>query len=363
MPSRFNRDGLPRAAASTQPVHVMPLGVDVDHFHPGIRAVPNPRGRLRLPLELRVGRAQAARAAPQGLQPDLPARRTRSSSSARSCNRDPRRQRPRARSRSSASRRPGAGSRSSTTTSSPTTSSASSTARPTATSRPAAARAGTCRSWRRWPAASRRIATDWGAHTEFVHDGISYPLRVRAPSRAVAKCPYYDGLLLGRPRPRAPRAPPAPRLREPRGGGGEGAARRGRDAARSGPGRTRRGGSWRGWRRSRPPADAGAPGGGWPSNLALASAQAPPFGARSDSGRVSNRPPAAYVVGLCRAVRWSQVRDGCTSRAAQAVLSGQVRRSTTRSWCRFIPPSRISRTRKHRVHSRRVHSGVWKTPR
>ena len=37
------------------------------------------------------------------------------------------------------------------------------------------------------------IATDWGAHTEFVHGGISYPLRVRATIPAIAKCPYYDG--------------------------------------------------------------------------------------------------------------------------------------------------------------------------
>ncbi len=37
------------------------------------------------------------------------------------------------------------------------------------------------------------IATDWGAHTEFMHDGISYPLRIRRTIPAVAKCPYYDG--------------------------------------------------------------------------------------------------------------------------------------------------------------------------
>jgi len=37
------------------------------------------------------------------------------------------------------------------------------------------------------------IATDWGAHTEFVHGGISYPLRVRGTIPARALCPYYDG--------------------------------------------------------------------------------------------------------------------------------------------------------------------------
>ena len=37
------------------------------------------------------------------------------------------------------------------------------------------------------------IATDWGAHTEFVHAGIAYPLAITGTIPAVAKCPYYDG--------------------------------------------------------------------------------------------------------------------------------------------------------------------------
>jgi len=37
------------------------------------------------------------------------------------------------------------------------------------------------------------IATDWGAHTEFVHETISYPLRIRGVVPAEAKCPYYEG--------------------------------------------------------------------------------------------------------------------------------------------------------------------------
>ena len=45
---------------------------------------PQPRGRLRLPRELRMGRAQARGHDPEGLQPDLPARASPSSSSARS---------------------------------------------------------------------------------------------------------------------------------------------------------------------------------------------------------------------------------------------------------------------------------------
>jgi glycosyltransferase involved in cell wall biosynthesis len=37
------------------------------------------------------------------------------------------------------------------------------------------------------------IATDWGAHTEFAHAGICYPLKIRRTIPAIAKCPYYDG--------------------------------------------------------------------------------------------------------------------------------------------------------------------------
>jgi glycosyltransferase involved in cell wall biosynthesis len=45
------------------------------------------------------------------------------------------------------------------------------------------------------------IATDWGAHTEFVHEGIAYPLRVRRKVPAVAKCPYYQGFSWADPDP------------------------------------------------------------------------------------------------------------------------------------------------------------------
>jgi GT2 family glycosyltransferase len=45
------------------------------------------------------------------------------------------------------------------------------------------------------------IATDWGAHTEFVHEGIAYPLRIRATVPAEAKCPYYEGFSWADPDP------------------------------------------------------------------------------------------------------------------------------------------------------------------
>jgi GT2 family glycosyltransferase len=45
------------------------------------------------------------------------------------------------------------------------------------------------------------IATDWGAHTEFVHPGIAFPLRARRTIPAVAKCPYYEGFQWADPDP------------------------------------------------------------------------------------------------------------------------------------------------------------------
>jgi GT2 family glycosyltransferase len=45
------------------------------------------------------------------------------------------------------------------------------------------------------------IVTDWGAHREFVHGGVAYPLRIRATIPARAKCPYYAGFSWADPDP------------------------------------------------------------------------------------------------------------------------------------------------------------------
>ena len=42
-PTEFNREGLLRSGVK-RPVHVIPLGVDADRFHPAIHRTPNPRG-------------------------------------------------------------------------------------------------------------------------------------------------------------------------------------------------------------------------------------------------------------------------------------------------------------------------------
>jgi glycosyltransferase involved in cell wall biosynthesis len=45
------------------------------------------------------------------------------------------------------------------------------------------------------------IATDWGAHREYLHPGSAYPLRVLRTVPAVAKCPYYAGFRWAEPDP------------------------------------------------------------------------------------------------------------------------------------------------------------------
>jgi GT2 family glycosyltransferase len=45
------------------------------------------------------------------------------------------------------------------------------------------------------------IGTDWGAHQEFLHAGVGYPLSVRRLVPAQAKCPYYKGFFWADPDP------------------------------------------------------------------------------------------------------------------------------------------------------------------
>jgi GT2 family glycosyltransferase len=59
VPSAFNRDGFV-ASGLTAPVYVMPLGVDVDHFHPAIAGVPNPQGDFVFLASLEWGERKRA---------------------------------------------------------------------------------------------------------------------------------------------------------------------------------------------------------------------------------------------------------------------------------------------------------------
>jgi glycosyltransferase involved in cell wall biosynthesis len=37
------------------------------------------------------------------------------------------------------------------------------------------------------------ISTNWGAQTEFLHDSVAFPLRIRGLAPAITRSPYYAG--------------------------------------------------------------------------------------------------------------------------------------------------------------------------
>ncbi|MBM4269359.1 MAG: glycosyltransferase [Deltaproteobacteria bacterium] len=197
-PTSFNRDAMIRCGVK-RPVHVMPLGVDVEHFHPEIRGFPSPDGdfvflsafewgerkapelllsvfnavfRARDPVVLickvnhRDGsidvarRIEALRLKPWGgriaflYNRELPYHQLASLYRSADCY----------------------------------------------------VSAGRGEGWdmpliEAMACGLPAIATDWGAHRDFAHEGISYPLRIRGTSPAVARCPYYEGFFWADPDP------------------------------------------------------------------------------------------------------------------------------------------------------------------
>ncbi|MEO8056196.1 MAG: glycosyltransferase [Acidobacteriota bacterium] len=198
VPSAFNREGF-LASGLKKPVFVMPLGVDIDHFHPGIRGVRNPAGdfvflanfewgeRKRADMILKVFNQTFRRTDPVVLvckvinvnkttdviaQIEALGLSTRGGRIAILHNREfPYHQL-------------GALYRS-------------------ADCYVSAARG---EGWdmplmEAMACGLPSIATDWGAHTEFVHEGISYPLRIRGLVPADARAPYYKGFRWADPDP------------------------------------------------------------------------------------------------------------------------------------------------------------------
>lgn len=198
VPSRFNRDGF-LASGLKKPVHVMPLGVDVDHFHPGIRGLRNPAGdfvflanfewgeRKRADMILKVFNQTFRRSeavilvckvinvnAATNVRAQIEALglSTRGGRIAFLHNREfPYHQL-------------GALYRSADCYVS----------------------AGRGEGWdmplmEAMACGLPSIATDWGAHTEFVHDGIAYPLKSRGLVPADARAPYYKGFRWADPDP------------------------------------------------------------------------------------------------------------------------------------------------------------------
>jgi GT2 family glycosyltransferase len=198
VPSGFNRDGF-LASGLRKPVHVMPLGVDIDHFNPGIRGVNNPAGdfvflanlewveRKRADMILKVFNQTFRRSEPVALvckvinvngathvgrqiealglsagggrvaflhNKEFPYHQLGALYRSADCY----------------------------------------------------VSAGRGEGWdmplmEAMACGLPSIATDWGAHTEFVHGGISYPLRVRGLAAADARVPYYKGFRWADPDP------------------------------------------------------------------------------------------------------------------------------------------------------------------
>jgi GT2 family glycosyltransferase len=198
VPTAFNRDGF-LASGLKKPIHVMPLGVDIDHFHPGIANHPNPNGDYvfltsfewseRKQPELILGTFN------QTFRRDEPVVLV-----CKVINRNSSLQIKRLIRALNLSRFGGRiafifnrdfpfsqlGS--------------------LYRSADCYVSAGRGEGWdmplmEAMACGLPSIATDWGAHTEFVHAGISYLLKTRGTIPAKALCPYYDGFSWADPDP------------------------------------------------------------------------------------------------------------------------------------------------------------------
>ena len=198
VPTSFNREGFVRCGV-TKPVHVMPLGVDVDHFHPRISNHPNPNGDFIFLSNFEWGE----RKAPELLLKVFNQTFRRHDPVVLVCKVINRNGGLSVRSEIEALRLKGSGGR---------------IAFVHNREFPYHELGSLYRSADCYVSAGRgegwdmplmeamacglpTIATDWGAHTEFLHAGIAYPLRVRGTIPAKALCPYYDGFSWADPDP------------------------------------------------------------------------------------------------------------------------------------------------------------------
>jgi GT2 family glycosyltransferase len=198
VPSAFNRDGFLRSGLK-KPAHVIPLGVDTDYFHPGVVAWPNPAGEYVFLSLFEWGERKEPWLLLKAFSEEFSAREP-VRLLCKIMNRDPgvhlKEEIRRLRLRESGGRisylfnlefehyQLGALYRSAD----------------------CFVTASRGEGWdmplmEAMACGLPAIATDWGAHHEFVHPGIAYPLAVRGTVPAVAKCPYYEGFSWADPDP------------------------------------------------------------------------------------------------------------------------------------------------------------------
>lgn len=198
VPSGANRDALIRCGLRT-PILTMPLGVDTERFHPGARALPNPNGDFVFLASFEWGE----RKAPELLLRAFNDTFQRSEPVALLCkvmNRDPgvnvRRSIEGLRLRAAGGRIAFLHNRDFPYHELPLL----------YRSADCFVSAGHGEGWdmplmEAMACGLPAIATDWGAHQEFVHDAIAYPLQTLGTTQAEAKCPYYDGFSWAAPDP------------------------------------------------------------------------------------------------------------------------------------------------------------------
>ena len=190
VPTHFNRDGF-LASGVARPIHVMPLGVDTDHFHPTIKGHPNPHGDFVFLTSFEWGERKAPELILKVFNqtfrrsdPVLLLCKVMQNNGAVSVRRQI----------ESVGLKESGGRIAFVFNHEFPYHELGSLYR----SADCYVSAGRGEGWdlplmEAMACGLPTIATDWGAHTEFVHGGISYPLRVRGTIPARALCPYYDG--------------------------------------------------------------------------------------------------------------------------------------------------------------------------
>lgn len=198
VPTHFNRDGLLRSGV-TKPVHVMPLGVDIDHFHPRISNHPNPNGDFVFLSNFEWGE----RKAPELLLKVFNQTFRRTEPVVLVCKVINRNGALSVRHEVGALELKESGGRIAFVFNREFPYHELGSLYRSADCYVAAVRG---EGWdmplmEAMACGLPTIATDWGAHTEFLHGGIAYPLRVRGTIPAKALCPYYDGFSWADPDP------------------------------------------------------------------------------------------------------------------------------------------------------------------